>query len=187
MKNEPKEQRKNNVNETIVENIQLHSKNDPIENTRNNLKKNNSDNLLETSHSKFDNSKLNNRKIQNFKKIKKHDIFVIENRINQKIRHVLRTHEAFCVEDKIESKVDKFMENYQKIIDGINRKIEGNTIYEEFPFHYEIKLINEYTIMREYGDLRLFNTKLFDHNWTSKNEVLIVEFVKKKLENIIHK
>lgn len=101
------------------------------------------------------------------------------NKTNHINKYIVRTveclHGIFCENNERESGIDRLMTNYKKLIKDIRNKISLKNIYEEFPFHHEFKLINDYTIVKEYGGD--FNLQLMDYNWVTENEKYIVSYV----------
>lgn len=96
------------------------------------------------------------------------------------VDRVWQLHEEFCMKTEHETALTSFMEEYNKMVQNVDRGIAGNELAEERAFYNEIQVYNEFIITG--GDPKFFNRNLLRQDWSTENEKKIVNFVRKNLK-----
>lgn len=101
----------------------------------------------------------------------KHDAFV---------SRIINAHNEFCVEKAAPDDLSLRMRHYNRMLRAVLKGRLGGTLYEEFPFYDEIRLVNEYVLAR--GDYRFFDKTLLEKKYATRNERRIKAIIKRKIQ-----
>lgn len=95
----------------------------------------------------------------------------------------MRIHADFCLFRPHLQR--SFGDEYEKMIEGIKRDELSTSLIEESVFYPEVLLFNDFLLSR--FDLDIFNKDLLKRKFTTKNEILVRNYIRKKIRAEVNK